>query len=105
MQLGPLRKLLVLIAVAVGLRAAVCGAALALYWSGPSAPDQRVMLLLAWRWLAGLLAVAVLVWMTWQTLKIPNTQSATGILYVVVIATFLGELASQLLSSEPGGPL
>ena len=38
--------------------------------------------------------------MTWQTLKIPNTQSATGILYVAVILTFLGELVSHLLSQE-----
>ena len=36
--------------------------------------------------------------MSWQTLKIPNTQSATGILYVAVITTFLGELTAQLLS-------
>ena len=37
--------------------------------------------------------------MSWQTLKIPNTQSATGILYVAVITTFLGELTSLLLSA------
>ncbi len=38
--------------------------------------------------------------MSWQTLKIPNTQSATGILYVAVIVTFLGELVAHLLSQE-----
>jgi hypothetical protein len=38
--------------------------------------------------------------MAWQTLKIPNTQSATGILYVAVIAVFLGELTAQLLSGR-----
>jgi len=36
--------------------------------------------------------------LTWQTLKIPNTQSATGILYAGVIVTFIGELTSQLLA-------
>ena len=43
--------------------------------------------------------------MTWKTLKIPNTQSATGILYVAVIAVFLGELTSQLLSARTAFPL
>jgi hypothetical protein len=37
--------------------------------------------------------------MTWETLKIPNTQSATGILYAGVILVFVGELVSQLLGS------
>ncbi len=32
------------------------------------------------RWLAGLLGILGFSGMTWQTLKIPNTQSATGIL-------------------------
>ena len=41
----------------------------------------------------------------WHTLKLPNTQSATGILYVGVIGTFLGELMSLLLSSESTYPL
>jgi hypothetical protein len=35
--------------------------------------------------------------MAWQTAKIRSTQSATGILYVVVILTFLGELVGQVL--------
>ena len=30
----------------------------------------------------------------WGTLRVPNTQSATGILYVAVIAAFTGELAA-----------
>ncbi len=41
---------------------------------------------------------AVLVGMTLSTLKIPNTQAATGMLYVAVITTFLGELVGRLLS-------
>jgi hypothetical protein len=43
--------------------------------------------------------------MTWSTLKIPNTQAATGMLYVAVITTFLGELVGQLLSSGKAYPL
>jgi hypothetical protein len=43
--------------------------------------------------------------MAWQTLKIPNTQSATGILYVGVIFVFLGELAALVLSGKLGHPI
>ena len=45
------------------------------------------------QWLAGILGTSLVAVMTWQTLKIPNTQSATGILYVGVIFVFLGEMA------------
>ena len=45
----------------------------------------------------GFVAPLALDWMAWQTARIRSTQSATGILYVVVIFCFLGELTSQLL--------
>jgi hypothetical protein len=38
-------------------------------------------------------------WMAWETLRIPNTQSATGVLYAGVILAFIGELTAQLLSA------
>ncbi|MDX1964670.1 MAG: hypothetical protein SFX18_16085 [Pirellulales bacterium] len=53
----------------------------------------------------GLLAVGPVLWMSWETLKIPNTQSATGILYVGVILTFLGEVASLLICKSAVLPL
>jgi hypothetical protein len=40
--------------------------------------------------------------MAWQSARIRSTQSATGILYVVVIFCFLGELTSQLLLGSTG---
>jgi hypothetical protein len=43
--------------------------------------------------------------MAWRTLEVPNTQSATGILYVAVIGVFVGELAAALLSAESAFPL
>jgi hypothetical protein len=49
------------------------------------------------RWLLGFLGPLALTWMAWQTAKIRSTQSATGILYVVVIFCFLGELTSLIL--------
>jgi hypothetical protein len=97
MELAPLQRLLVLMGSALALRiivAAVGLVALSLYGQVESLNAPLVVL----RWLAGLVGVAIVIWMTWQTLKIPNTQSATGLLYVAVILTFLGELVSQLLS-------
>jgi hypothetical protein len=104
MELAPLRRLLCLMALAVAARAIVCGIGLPLQWQqiGLSSTD---LWFLALRWAAGLVGTAVLIAMTWQTLKIPNTQSATGILYVAVIATFLGELTSSLLSAGTVYPL
>jgi len=108
MDLLPLRRLVLLMAVATLARAALCGTGLTLQLvttGPPEAMGQLFLPLLALRWLAGLLGVLVLAWMAWQTLKIPNTQSATGILYVAVIGTFVGELAGHLLSVESAYPL
>jgi hypothetical protein len=52
-----------------------------------------------------MLGTALLVAMTRSTLNLPNTQAATGMLYVAVITTFLGELVGQLLSAANVYPL
>ncbi len=105
MELAPLRKLILAMAGAVGLQAIVSSLGL---WGeltyAPEISTQWILFLLL-RWLFGLVGVAILSWMAWQTLKIPNTQSATGILYVAVIGTFVGETMSLLLSSESLFPL
>jgi len=97
MELTPLRRLLALMMGAIVLRAIVCGVGLALQYSTGTPPQAAF---LALRWLAGLIGVAGLAAMAWATLKIPNTQSATGILYVAVVGVFIGELTSQLLSAN-----
>lgn len=66
--------------------------------------DPTAMALLALRWLAGLVALPVLLVMSRRTLAIPNTQSATGILYVACLAAIAGELTSQLLAAGSPGP-
>ena len=104
MKLAPLQRLVILMGVAVALRAVVCGSGLALEAMQDSL-SVSTWLFVAMRWLSGIVGTLLLVIMTWQTLKIPNTQSATGILYVGVICTFLGELTSQLLSASSTYPL
>jgi hypothetical protein len=109
MKLQPLRRLIVLLGAAIGLRMVVCLAgawleALSRFTDIESSMNTW-MLFVSLRWLTGLLGLAVVTWMTWQTLKIPNTQSATGILYAGVILAFIGELTSQLLSAEAKYPI
>jgi hypothetical protein len=105
MQLLPLERLVLAIGAAVVLRTLCSGCGLALEVAyGPTMPTSEA-LMITLRWLSGLLGTSVVAWMSWQTLKIPNTQSATGILYVGVIATFLGELTAQLLSRTSLFPL
>jgi hypothetical protein len=101
MKLRPLQHLVLLMTAAVVLRAIVDAAAGNAGLSATETVQSTRYALLALRWLAGIAGVLGLAAMTWQTLKIPNTQSATGILYVAVIFAFLGELTSQLLSVHP----
>lgn len=64
----------------------------------PAIHSATASSLWALRWLAGLVGLPVLLWMSRKTLDIPNTQSATGILYVACLAAIVGELAAQLLA-------
>jgi hypothetical protein len=108
MKLQPLQRLIVLLGIAVVLRAAVCGAGT---WLEVAAQASATGLPPSWslfvtlRWLAGIAGVLAMAVMTWHTLKIPNTQSATGILYAGVILAFIGELTSQLLSAAAQYPV
>ena len=105
MDLVPLRRLVLLLAGATILRMVVCSTGLALELSIGIPLSTERLLFVVLRWLFGLVGVLTLAWMTWQTLKIPNTQSATGILYVALIGAFVGELTAQLLSAESMFPL
>jgi hypothetical protein len=104
MDLAPLRRLLKLMAASLALRVAAAAAGLTALASYGALAEVN-MPLLALRWLAGLVGMAGVIWMAWQTVKIPNTQSATGILYVGVILSFLGELVALLLSQNTRFPV
>ena len=104
MELAPLRRLLIAMAVAVTLQAVLCGVGLALEASHAALSTQDWLFLLL-RWSFGLIGVVILIVLTWKTLEIPNTQSATGILYVAVMGVFVGETMSLLLSAESAFPV
>src|SRR5262249_4591865 len=92
MSIAPLMRLLGALALALAARMALDGGALGHWTWGHSLANLRgdVLLWLPVRWGVGLVAPLALTWMAWQTARIRSTQSATGILYVVVIFCFLG---------------
>jgi hypothetical protein len=104
MSLTPLLRLLAALGIALVLRCVVAAAALWCWTAGHSLFNlgDETVLWLPLRWGLGFLAPLILGWMAWQTARIRSTQSATGILYVVVIFCFLGELTSQLLVGSTG---
>lgn len=103
MSLTPLLRLVATLIIATLLRMGLAGVGLWSWTAGYSFDTvDETLLWLPVRWLLGFLAPLVLGWMAWQTTKIRSTQSATGILYVVVVFCFLGELFSQLLLRNTG---
>jgi hypothetical protein len=99
LSIRPLMRLLAAVALAAAACALADGWALARWTAGHSLGTLKedAALWLPVRWAVGLAAPLVLDAMAWQTARIRSTQSATGILYVVVIFCFLGELTGLLL--------
>ncbi|MBM4071410.1 MAG: hypothetical protein FJ271_21105 [Planctomycetes bacterium] len=104
MSMTPLLRMLLVLAASLVVRAILSGIGLWLWTEVTPEPfsETETMLWLAVRWLLGIIAPLVLGWMAWETAQIRSTQSATGILYVVVIVSFLGELTGQLLFDKTG---
>src|SRR5947209_2525551 len=102
MSIGPLLRLLIALGAALVVRIGLACVALWLWSAHASTPEDELLVWLPARWLLGLLGPLALGWMAWETARIRSTQSATGILYVVVIVCYLGELTSQLLLEKTG---
>ncbi len=108
-----LRRLTVLLIVALVLRALVVGFALA----GPvhaGFDDARAVAVGLWSpdgvfvWMRVLFGIAgpfSLIWFIWKTVEIRSTQSATGILYVQLFLVMSGELLAKYLRIAAGLPL
>jgi hypothetical protein len=97
MSVNALRRMIDLALLAWGAQFAVAVGGLLAASGGPLPAGWTTFALTALRWLAGLVGLPVLLLMARKTLDIPNTQSATGILYVASLAATLGELTGQLL--------
>lgn len=96
MPLAPLHRLNDALGIAGLLRLAVSGWMLARHWPPPTTGAPATWLAL--RWVAGVLGPLVVWFMVRRILRYRNTQSATGVLFVGVILTFLGELSGDLLA-------
>jgi hypothetical protein len=107
MTLAPLMRSLLAGALTLGLRVAVIGWGL---WRWTELTPtytltDEVVLWLPVRWAVGVVAPLVFGGMAFSAARIRSTQSATGILYVVVVCGFLGELLGLLLTRQTGLPL
>jgi hypothetical protein len=100
MSVDALRKMIDWALAAWALQLAASLAAVAVGRDQLSLAGGTASALLSLRWLAGLVGLPVLLVMSRKTLDIPNTQSATGILYVACLAAILGELTAQLLHAS-----
>ena len=108
-----LRRLTVLLIVALALRALVVGFALAgpvhagfeaagRVAAGLWSPDGVFVWM---RLLFGIAGPFSLLWFIWKTVEIRSTQSATGILYVQLFLVMSGELLAKYLRVAAGLPL
>jgi hypothetical protein len=66
--------------------------------------DSHLLLLIV-RVLVGPVATFVLTWMCWQTLKIPQTMAATGLLYIAVMSALVGEMLGRFILFRTSLPI
>lgn len=108
MTIQPLRRLANLFAGAMILRTLLAVAAgaygLHLVRQGGLAPEavRSEQLVVAIRYLIGLIVPGIFCYMVWKTVRLRATQSATGILYFGLVLIYLGELAAMQLTRELG---
>jgi hypothetical protein len=113
LPISALRRLTVLLIVALLLRSATVGLALV----GPvhaGYDEARLIATGLWsadgifvwmRLLFGIAGPLSLIWFIWKTVEIRSTQSATGILYVQLFLVLAGELLAAYLRVAAGFPL
>jgi hypothetical protein len=103
MSLAPLERLTAVLGGAAAARAISAAVCLWLFRSEIGTTTHALWLAL--RWTAGVIAPIVLYLMVRRILRYRNTQAATGVLFVAVILTFIGEMTALLLEHDLGRPL
>lgn len=105
LPIDPLRKLTTLMIAATAVKTVLLGLVLYLGAASPQpeiadtvAGFGRLQGLFFWaRSLFGLAGPIVLCYMTWATVRLNATQSATGLLYVATILVLIGETMSRFI--------
>lgn len=100
MSLDPLLRLTWLFGVTAVIRLVISIVGLWLGWGAIA--GLTISMLVLMRWSFGIIGPLAAFVMTWRILKYRNTQAATGVLFVGVIVTFLGELSGILLFFQLG---
>jgi hypothetical protein len=100
MPLAPLIRMNQALGVATVLRLVISAIALAL--GAAALTDSTFWIWLSLRWLAGVIGPGIACVMVQRILRYRNTQAATGVLFVAVILTFIGELTADLLQRAVG---
>jgi len=113
MDVEYLRSFMRAIAIALIADIIAMGLALALLalFGGPEATSaiadlfENHLALFAMRVVLGPVASLVLTWMCWQTLKIPQTMAATGLLYIALMSVVVGEMLGRFILFRTALPL
>jgi hypothetical protein len=112
LSIAPLRDGARFVSLAVAARWAAVGAALAFGGWEMLRIGRAADVILStnglfffFRGLMGLGAPLLLAFLIWQTVKMRSTQSATGLLYVLLVLVLFGELISSFLRFTTGHPL
>jgi hypothetical protein len=113
MPVDYLRSFVRILAVVLALDIAAMIASAALIWLGGGAAGSGAIAslfdahlgLLAVRILLGPVTLITLTWMCWQTLKIPQTMAATGLLYIAMMAAIVGEMLGRFVLFRTAIPL
>jgi len=103
MSTTPLNRLNLYVGLSAIGRLVLSGIGLLLAWD--QVASGTIWLWLSLRWIAGIAGPLLGAVMVWRILKYRNTQSATGVLFVVVVLVFIGELSASLLRTEIAIPL
>ena len=104
MSISPLSRLNHFLGWAGIIRGVISGFVLSLAW-GQLKWEGVFGTWLALRWIAGIFGPFMVWQMVHRILAFRNTQAATGVLFVGVILTLLGELTGTLLLTSTGFPL
>jgi hypothetical protein len=107
MSIEPLQRLVRCMGWAVVARVVLAALGICLARSDVTSVHSRVIgdssaLFLVMRWCVGFAVPAVATCLTWKTVQLRSTQSATGILYAAMAFVLIGELSS-LVEARAGG--
>ena len=98
MSIVPLRRFVLGMAWSLGARAVLAALAIGMWSLDRASPAAVSTLVLGARIGMEMGGPALATYLTWETVKLRSTQSATGILYIAMTLVLFGELTGMVLS-------